>query len=58
MSHIKENGIPTRSDYKSPVLDKYPAVWELFVKCWSREPTDRPTAMMVVEVIEKIPGIE
>ncbi|KAG9024838.1 hypothetical protein FS837_005179 [Tulasnella sp. UAMH 9824] len=56
--HIKENGILIRGDHKSPVLDKYPEIWELFMKCWSREQTHRPTATMVVEVIEKIPGIE
>ncbi|KAG9044332.1 hypothetical protein FS837_008338 [Tulasnella sp. UAMH 9824] len=56
--HITQNETPTRSDYSSPVLDKYPQIWELFVKCWSREPTDRPTAMEVVEAIKAIPSIQ
>ncbi|KAG9041371.1 hypothetical protein FS837_012363 [Tulasnella sp. UAMH 9824] len=55
--HIARNETPARSDYKSPVLDKYPEIWELFVQCWSREPTDRPTATKIVEVIEKVRGI-
>ncbi|KIO15408.1 hypothetical protein M407DRAFT_99550, partial [Tulasnella calospora MUT 4182] len=35
---ITKNQIPTRSDYKSSVLSRYPEIWELFVRCWNREP--------------------
>ncbi|KAG8913619.1 hypothetical protein FRC00_001984 [Tulasnella sp. 408] len=54
---ITKNQIPTRADYKSLVLEKYPEVWELFVRCWKREPKDRPTAKEIVEVLKKIPNV-
>lgn len=54
---ITQNEIPTRTDYYSLVLDKYPEVWELFVRCWKREPKDRPTAKEIVEVLKKIPNV-
>ncbi|KAG8913341.1 hypothetical protein FRC00_002577 [Tulasnella sp. 408] len=55
--HITKNETPIRSEYNSPVLDKHPEIWELFVRCWSQEPKNRPTTMEVVEAIEKIPSI-
>ncbi|KAG8915788.1 hypothetical protein FRC00_013987 [Tulasnella sp. 408] len=56
--HITKNETPIRSEYNSPVLDKHPEIWELFVRCWSQEPKNRPTTMEVVEAIEKIPSIQ
>ncbi|KIO26934.1 hypothetical protein M407DRAFT_73928 [Tulasnella calospora MUT 4182] len=55
---ITKNQIPNQSDYKSPALDEHPQVWELFVRCWKREPQDRPTAKEIVEVLRKIPGLK
>ncbi|KAG8902584.1 hypothetical protein FRC01_009536, partial [Tulasnella sp. 417] len=51
---VIKNQIPIQSDYKSPVLDKHPEIWELFVRCWRRDPTDRPTAKEIVEELETI----
>ncbi|KIO23359.1 hypothetical protein M407DRAFT_110082 [Tulasnella calospora MUT 4182] len=51
---IMKNLIPTRDDHKSPVLDKHPEIWDMFVRCWSREPADRPTAKKIVESMEMI----
>ncbi|KAG8916193.1 hypothetical protein FRC01_003307 [Tulasnella sp. 417] len=51
---ITKNQNPIKSDYESPVLDKHPEIWELFVRCWNRNPTDRPTAKEIVEELEKI----
>ncbi|KIO17847.1 hypothetical protein M407DRAFT_49726, partial [Tulasnella calospora MUT 4182] len=45
---VVKNQIPTQSDYKSPALDEHPELWELFVRCWRREPQDRPTAGEIV----------
>ncbi|KAG8949039.1 hypothetical protein FRC04_009113 [Tulasnella sp. 424] len=53
---IMQSQIPNRSDYKSPVLDKHPEIWNLFVRSWSRQPTERPTAKEIVEVLESIPA--
>ncbi|KIO23542.1 hypothetical protein M407DRAFT_109094 [Tulasnella calospora MUT 4182] len=58
ISHITKNDIPIRSDYQSPVLDKHPEIWDLFVRCWTRVPTDRPTAQEVIQEMEKIPAME
>ncbi|KAG9038389.1 hypothetical protein FS837_001257, partial [Tulasnella sp. UAMH 9824] len=55
---ITKNQVPTRSDYKSSVLDNHPEIWEMFERCWSREPTDRPTAKEIVDVLETIPDPE
>ncbi|KAG9021693.1 hypothetical protein FS837_007054, partial [Tulasnella sp. UAMH 9824] len=55
---ITKNQVPTRSDYKSSVLDDHPEIWEMFERCWSREPTDRPTAKEIVDMLEQIPDPE
>ncbi|KAG8974661.1 hypothetical protein FRC05_006995 [Tulasnella sp. 425] len=51
---ILQSQIPNRSDYKSPVLDKHPEIWNLFVRSWSRQPLERPMAKEIVEVLESI----
>ncbi|KAG8916196.1 hypothetical protein FRC01_003305 [Tulasnella sp. 417] len=51
---IRENQIPNRSDYKSPVLDKHPDIWALFVRCWSRKPADRPTTEEIDKRIRRV----
>ncbi|KIO17849.1 hypothetical protein M407DRAFT_84561 [Tulasnella calospora MUT 4182] len=55
---VTKNQIPTRSDYDSSVLGRYPEIWELFVRCWNREPVNRPTAEKMVEELEKILGLK
>ncbi|KAG8911775.1 hypothetical protein FRC01_005529, partial [Tulasnella sp. 417] len=54
---LMKNQVPNRRDYKSPVLDKYPEIWELFKLCWSREPRERPTAKDIVQVLGKLPDL-
>ncbi|KAG8895933.1 hypothetical protein FRC01_012121, partial [Tulasnella sp. 417] len=58
IQHITKNETPVRSDYQSPVLDKHPEIWDLFVRCWNRDPTQRPTALEVIKAMEKIPAME
>ncbi|KAG8892444.1 hypothetical protein FRC00_012041, partial [Tulasnella sp. 408] len=55
---IMKNQVPTRTDYNSSVLDNHPEIWEMFERCWNREPTDRPTAKEIVDMLEKIPDPE
>ncbi|KAG9044329.1 hypothetical protein FS837_008335 [Tulasnella sp. UAMH 9824] len=55
---VMKNQIPARGDYKSPVLENHPEIWELFVKCWSRDPKDRPTATEIVKAIDQISSKE
>ncbi|KIO26931.1 hypothetical protein M407DRAFT_23868 [Tulasnella calospora MUT 4182] len=55
---IMKNQIPARADYKSPVLDKHPEIWEMFMRCWRREPTDRPRVKEIVDLLERIPNPE
>ncbi|KAG9045334.1 hypothetical protein FS837_006497 [Tulasnella sp. UAMH 9824] len=54
---VMKHQIPTRTDYKSLVLEKCPEVWELFERCWKREPKNRPTAEEIVEVLKKVPNV-
>ncbi|KIO23541.1 hypothetical protein M407DRAFT_77926, partial [Tulasnella calospora MUT 4182] len=58
IGHLTKDDIPIRSEYQSPVLDKHPEIWDLFVRCWTRVPTDRPTALEVIETTDKIPAME
>ncbi|KAG8949016.1 hypothetical protein FRC04_009090 [Tulasnella sp. 424] len=53
---IMQSAIPNRSDYTSPVLDKHPEIWNLFVRSWNRQAAERPAVMEIVEVLESIPA--
>ncbi|KAG8974683.1 hypothetical protein FRC05_007017 [Tulasnella sp. 425] len=53
---IMQSAIPNRSDYNSPLLDKHPEIWNLFVRCWKRQAAERPTAKEIVEVVESVPA--
>ncbi|KAG9013988.1 hypothetical protein FRB90_005643 [Tulasnella sp. 427] len=55
---IVEKTVPSREDYPSPVFDKNPQIWELFEKCWDRDPSQRPTAKDIIDVISSIPDPE
>ncbi|KAG8910427.1 hypothetical protein FRC01_006342 [Tulasnella sp. 417] len=55
---ITKNQTPSPTDYKSPVLEKYPELWDLFARCWKREPKDRPTAKEIVDGLKKYPGLK
>ncbi|KAG8987223.1 hypothetical protein FRB90_003529 [Tulasnella sp. 427] len=55
---IVDKTVPNREDYPSPVFDKNPQIWELFEKCWDRDPSQRPTAKDIIDVISSIPDPE
>ncbi|KAG8911513.1 hypothetical protein FRC01_005673 [Tulasnella sp. 417] len=55
---ITKSQTPQQTDYKSPVLDKYPELWDLFARCWQREPKERPTAKEIVDGLKRYPGLK